>query len=411
MQSANVSLHVKHSERKSKSIQVAYRKFRATQLFDGYRFRENLVLVTEVSGKIIDLVHEDDAGDDVEYLEGILTPGFINAHCHLELSHLKGVIPPHTGLIEFLCSVVTKRDFPREIIDQAIQDAEQEMYQNGIVAVGDIGNTADTASVKTKSRIRWQNFVEVLSMTDDRANQEIAHYTSVAQQLSQSLQFSDIRHRTSLVPHAPYTISPSTFRQLNDLTEGQVISMHNQEHPAEDVLYQTGGGDYLKLFNVFGLHDSPFPVTGKSSIRSVLPYFNKGQQIFLVHNTFMPKEDIAWANEYASKNNMSLVYCLCPSANSYIENKLPDVRLFQSLDCHLVLGTDSYSSNWQLSIAEEIRLLNHQLKISIEDLLRMATLNGARALRWDDTFGSFEKDKMPGLVLLSDDLRLAKRIL
>lgn len=390
---------------------MAYRKFRATQLFDGYRFRENSVLITDSSGKIIDLVHEDDAGDAVEYLEGILTPGLINAHCHLELSHLKNVIPPHTGLIEFLCSVVTKRDFPREMIDQAIRDAEQEMYDNGIVAVGDIGNTADTASVKSTSRIRWQNFVEVLSMTDEKADQELGHYQSVAQMMTDSLTLSVIPYRTSLVPHAPYTISPSTFRQLNDLTEGQVISMHNQEHPAEDVLYQTGGGDYLKLFKVFGLQHSPFPVTGKSSIRSVLPHFNKGQQIFLVHNTFMPKEDIEWANDYASENNISLIYCLCPSANSYIENRLPDVRLFQSLDCHLVLGTDSYSSNWQLSIAEEIRLLNDQLKISIEDLLRMATLNGALALRWEDVLGSFEKGKLPGLVLLSDDLGSAKRIL
>jgi cytosine/adenosine deaminase-related metal-dependent hydrolase len=390
---------------------VAYRKFRATQLFDGYQFRENSVLITDSFGKIMGIIPEDDAGDSIEDVEGILTPGFINAHCHLELSHLKGVIPPHTGLIEFLCSVVTKRDFPREMIDQAIRDAEQEMYNNGIVAVGDIGNTADTAAIKRTSLIRWQNFVEVLSITDERADQELTHYQTVAQHMTDSLNTSALAHRTSLVPHAPYTISPSTFRKLNELTEGQVISMHNQEHPAEDELYQTGGGDYLKLFKIFGLHHSPFPVTGKSSIRSVLPYFNRGQQIFLVHNTFMPKEDIEWANAYASKNNIRLVYCLCPSANSYIENRLPDVPLFQSLDCQLVLGTDSYSSNWQLSIAEEIRLLYEKLQISLADLLMMATLNGARALQWENTLGSFEIGKMPGIVLLANDLSAAKRIL
>jgi imidazolonepropionase-like amidohydrolase len=85
--------------------------------------------------------------------------------------------------------------------------------------------------------------------------------------------------------------------------------------------------------------------------------------------------------------------------------------MFQSHDCHLVLGTDSYSSNWQLSIAEEIRLLHNELQISLEDLLKMATLNGALALRWDDTLGSFEKDKMPGIVLLANDLSAVKRIL
>ena len=50
------------------------------------------------------------------------------------------------------------------------------MYDNGIVAVGDIGNTADTAEVKSKSKIRWQNFVEVLGFTDEKADENIEHY-------------------------------------------------------------------------------------------------------------------------------------------------------------------------------------------------------------------------------------------
>jgi len=397
--------------RKSKSIQVAYRKFKGTQLFDGYFFRENAVLITEASGQIIDLVSAHEAGEDVEQYEGILTPGFINAHCHLELSHLKGVIPPHTGLIEFLCSVVTKRDFPRQMINLAIQDAEEEMYQNGIVAVGDIGNTADTAYVKSRSKIMWQNFVEVLSMTDEKATQEIQHYERVYHHLKEALQNSELPHRSVLVPHAPYTISPKTFQMINDLTEGQIISMHNQEHPAEDELYQKGEGDYLKFFRVFGINTSPFPITGKSSIQSVLPYFTKGQKIFLIHNTYMHESDIIWANDYAAQNGLSLVYCLCPSANSYIENRLPDIELFQKNNCHLVLGTDSYSSNWQLSIAREIRLLSHEKNIPLDFLLKMATINGAIALNWEAHLGSFEKGKKPGIVLLSNDLSSSKRLL
>ena len=98
------------------------------------------------------ITSESEAGDDVQVFEGILSPGLINCHCHLELSHLKNVIPPHTGLIEFLCSVVTKRGFAPEVIQQEITKAEKEMYDNGIVAVGDIGNTADTASVKSKKQ-------------------------------------------------------------------------------------------------------------------------------------------------------------------------------------------------------------------------------------------------------------------
>jgi len=298
---------------------MSFKKFKADHLFDGYRLYGNdKVLITDDSGKIEDIVSAADAGDDIHTLKGILTPGLINCHCHLELSHLKNVIPPHTGLIEFLCSVVTKRGFDPAVIQQEITKAEKEMYDNGIVAVGDIGNTADTAAVKSKSKIRWQNFVEVLGFTDEKAEENIEHYKQVARILEQKLQTTNIKHRTSLVPHAPYSISPKTFKLINELTKGQIISIHNQEHPAEDVLYKTGGGDYLKLFKIFGINGSPFPVTGLSSIRSILPHFNNGQTIFLIHNTFMPEEDVVFAKDYAEKNGLKLVWCLCINANLYI---------------------------------------------------------------------------------------------
>src|SRR5690606_14593735 len=118
-------------------------------------------------------------------------------------------------------------------------------------------------------------------------------------------------------------------------------------------IYTTRGGEFLSFIIIFRMEKSPFPVTGKSSIRSVLPYFNNRQTVFLIHNTFMPEEDIIWANEYAASNGLKLVYCLCINANLYIENRVPPIDLLMKHNCHIVLGTDSYSSNWQLSIAKE----------------------------------------------------------
>ena len=391
---------------------MGFRKFKADQLFDGYKLHgPDKVLISDNAGQILDLVNISEAGDDVQSFSGILSPGLINCHCHLELSHLKNVIPPHTGLIEFLCSVVTKRDFPREVIDEEIRKAEKEMYDNGIAAVGDIGNTADTAEVKCKSKIRWQNFVEVLGFTDEKAEENINHFSQVVQTLDEKLQLTNPRHRTSLVPHAPYSISPKTFKLINQLTNKQIISIHNQEHPAEDVLYKTGGGEYLKLFKIFGLNGSPFPVTGLSSIRSVLPHFNNGQTIFLVHNTFMPEEDIVWANEYATAAGLKLVYCFCVNANLYIENKTPAIENFIKHNCQIVLGTDSYSSNWQLSIAKEMEAIQkHFPSLSLETILQWATINGAKALQWDKELGSFEKGKRPGVVLLKTDFSSSRRL-
>ncbi|HRE37659.1 MAG TPA: amidohydrolase family protein [Chitinophagaceae bacterium] len=379
-----------------------YRKFKADRIFDGYQFHQGKVLIIDEDGIFDNIVSEEEAGENVQQFQGILAPGLINCHCHLELSHLKDVIPPHTGLIEFLCSVVTKRDFSPEVIQEAITAAEKEMYDNGIVAVGDIGNTADTVDVKRKSQIRWQNFVEVLSFTDEKAEENIEHYRKVAATFNTVHGSWIMDNRTSLVPHAPYSISPKTFKLINQLTAGQIISFHNQEHPAEDELYKTGGGEYLKLFKIFGLDQSPFPVTGKSSIRSVLPHFNNGQTIFLIHNTFMPEEDVTWANEYATTNGLKLVYCLCINANLYIENKVPPIDILMKHNCQIVLGTDSYSSNWQLSIAKEIEAIRkHFPHIPEETILQWATINGAKALQWEKKLGSFEKGKKPGISLIN----------
>ncbi len=391
--------------------QMAYRKFKADYLFTGHELLDkNHVLITDEEGTIADVVMLEEAGDEVRTLSGILSPGLVNCHCHLELSHLKDVIPPHTGLIDFLCSVVTKRNFDPAMIQEAILKAEEEMYRNGIVAVGDIGNTSDTALVKSRSDIYWHNFVEVLSLTDSKAESTIDHYLQVLKQLQNS--DPGRKHRSSLVPHAPYTVSARSFELINAATAGQIISLHNQEHPAEDDLYKNGGGEYLRLFNIFGITESPFPVTGKSSIQSVLPYFNNGQTLLLVHNTSMPEEDIRFAGEYASNHALRIVYCLCPNANLYIENKMPPVDLLMNHKAAIVLGTDSYSSNWQLSIIKEVAAIREGMPhIPLDTLLQWATINGARALGKDDVLGSFEKGKKPGVVVIEEGLTGAERLL
>ena len=389
---------------------MVFRKFRANQLFNGYTLlKDKQVLITKPSGIIEAIVAAKDAGDDIEELDGILTPGLINCHCHLELSHLKNVIPPHTGLIEFLCSVVTKRGFAAEMIQQEIEKAESEMYSNGIIAVGDICNTTDAVRTKSLSKMRWQSLIEVLSFTDVKAVENMAHYKSVLDTHLTELAFPN---RSVLTPHASYSVSPKTFELLNEATPNQIISIHNQEHPAEDQLYKTGGGGLLKLFKIFGVDKSPFPVTGKSSLQSYLPHFRNGQTIFLIHNTYMPPQDIAFANQYAKENGLTLVYCFCANANLYIENKLPVIENFIGSNCQIVLGTDSYSSNWQLSIAKEIQTMHrHFAALPLETILQWATINGAKALQWDNELGSFEKGKQPGVTLLSNDLESSRKLL
>jgi cytosine/adenosine deaminase-related metal-dependent hydrolase len=393
---------------------MAMRKLIADNIFTGRGMTgPGHVLVIETDGTIIDLIPVTDAGDDLETSKGTLCPGFINTHCHLELSHLKDQVPSGTGLVEFVRQVVAKRGFEPEIIQEAIKRAEQEMFNGGIVAVGDICNTADTLEVKKESAVRWTNFIEVLSFTDAKAYERISHYKNIREKF-RSIETPDPAgksgSRSNLVPHAPYSISPLSFQLINAETEGQVISMHNQETTAEDELYEHGTGEFMKFFAMFGEKSNPFPVTGKSSIRSVLPHFNRGQHLILVHNTCMKEDDMDFADDHAERTGLTLHYCLCANANLYIEERMPPVARLMKGGRNIVIGTDSPGSNYQLSITEEIRTLRkHFPDIELATMLQWATLNGAKALRREDQLGSFEKGKRPGIVLLDEDLH-PKRI-
>ena len=385
-----------------------YRKFQADKIFTGFEFLDpGHVLIMDEDGKVMEILAEMDAGEGIERYRGIICPGFINAHCHLELSHLKNTIPPHTGLIPFLLDVVSKRDHEQSLILDCIENAEKEMELEGIVAVGDICNTSITLQSKCKSKIKWNNFIEVLGMKDEKAEANLLHYEGILDVFNGAA----TNMKSSLVPHAPYSISNKTFEGINNRTGHSIVSMHSQENPAEDELYAKGTGDFIRLFNKLGLAESPFPVSGKSSLQSCLPYFNKQQRMILVHNTFTTAEDIVFALDHAREHLSGVHFCICANANRYIENQMPPIDLLMKHKAEIVLGTDSYSSNWQLSIAAEIRTIRKELpEIPLQCILQWATINGARALERDDALGSFEPGKKPGIVLLDNALQ-AKKII
>jgi cytosine/adenosine deaminase-related metal-dependent hydrolase len=394
---------------------MARLRFTADRIFTGTAMADaGSVLVMKEDGSVEDIVPAAEAGEDVRHLDGILCPGFVNAHCHLELSHLKNRIPEGNGLVPFLKEVVSIREADRERVEAAMLDAERMLYENGVQAVGDVCNSSDSLVVKSQSRIRWTNFIEVLCLTDRKAAERIAHFRSIRDLFRAAeggIASEEGLWRSNLSPHAPYSISPLCFQTIDAETEGQVVTLHNQETAGEDELYRTGTGPFLSLFEKLGEKGNPLPVTGRSSLQSVLPHFKRRQSLILVHNTFTSREDLAFADAYAAETGLDLHYCLCPNANLYIEGRLPSVSELMSGGRSLVIGTDSYGSNRQLDVASEIRTLMDRVEgLGLETVLRWATFNGAKALRRDDEMGSLSKGKKPGLLLLDEDLR-AQRLM
>jgi aminodeoxyfutalosine deaminase len=401
-----------------------YQKFTANNIFTGHAMLpQGNVLITDTAGVVIDIIAIKDAGDDIQFFNGLLCPGFINAHCHLELSHLKGLIPEKTGLVDFVFKVITQRHFAEEQILTAIETAENDMLQNGIVAVGDICNNTLTIAQKKKQRLRYHNFIEVSGFVPALANERFEKSKAILsnyQSLEKNIQYPMFNIQCStLSPHAPYSVSPQLFELINNATENNIVTIHNQETTAEDDFIKNKTGDFLELYKQLNIDISFYKPTSKSSLQTWLPHFSKSQSLILVHNVTTTENDIEFTKLPIANCQLPIFFCLCPNANLYITNTLPNVNMLMEQNCTIVLGTDSLASNHQLNILEEIKTLHKNFPaIPLATMLQWATINGAKALQMENTLGSFEKGKQPGVVLIEgvENLQLnynstSKRIL
>lgn len=340
----------------------------------------------------------------IEFHEGIICPGFINTHCHLELSHLRGKVAEHTGMTGFINDFISKRTaFSEQEIQQAIRDAEAEMIRNGIVAVGDISNNSNSFKQKAKGNLLYHTFIEIFNLDPAKAEEVFENALNLRGQLQQLSTFN-FRLFNSIVPHAPYTMSERLLKMIEDYSveNKSIVSIHNQESEGESDLFISKSGVMFDAFTKIGLNADLMRKTGLNSLRSTLPFLKNVSKILLVHNTFTSKEDIEWVNSQLSHHTSQIYFCTCPNANMYIENNLPNYNYFIETNARVTIGTDSLASNWSLSVLDELKTITkHYPDIPLQTLLTWATKNGAELLEFTQ-LGTIEKGKNPGLNLLKN---------
>lgn len=372
----------------------------ATRIHNGKHWLpEGTVIELSEDGTIMAL-HDYTPGMDVQSHNGIICPGFVNTHCHLELSHMKGQLPEHTGLVPFLRNVaVLRNNYTQEQKITARSAAFSHMLANGIVAVGDIANTADTIDLRETDKIHFHTFVEAIGFSETPSLQ-FEQAQSVLQQFAGQKQVKKIT-RQSMVPHAPYSVSRQLFSLIDKLDENALLSVHNQECRAEDEYYLLKEGEIRDLLKAVGINDDFFIPSGKSSLQTYLQWLSPAHPVIFVHNTFTGRVDI----EVAQTLLENVYWCLCPNANLYIENTLPDIPMLVEECKNICIGTDSLASNNSLSVfAELLTIKQHYPSLDWEVLLRWATFNGARALQLDNIIGSIDPGKAPGLLLINPEV-------
>jgi len=376
------------------------RKFSAHYIFTGTGriLNKGIISLTD-DGVVSDIVETNGELNEpagVEFYSGIITPGFVNAHCHLELSHLRDRIPENIGLPSFLKVVNEQRiSDPRIVVRDAVK-GDSELWRNGVVAVGDVSNTNVTFPLKSKSKIVYHTFVEALGISSNRAERAFtlaANYFAEARKLGLPV---------SIVPHSPYAVSNELFNKISGFASenNSILSMHSQESPDEDIFYRFASGNIFQHFTEnLKLDLSSFLPTGRSALESVIDWLPAANKLLLVHNIQTLQKDIDLIIQTRSPGQTWFV--LCPRSNLFIENRLPDIDLFRKNNLKICLGTDGLSSNRNLSVLEEMKTIQtHFPGIPFSELVIWATRNGAEALSMNDWGGTIEIGKRPGINLI-----------
>jgi len=336
---------------------------------------KNAYLVVDNDGTIIDVVqynqHEKEIAG-LEYYSGILAPGFVNAHCHIELSHLKGKIEQGKGLGKFVKKVQQIRHEEISEVEKQIENTLKFQWSRGINGMGDLVNSAIGLELKKRSQVLMHNFIELFNEGQKSVEEVINKGKSVEQE------FINYRMQSSITAHSIYGTNTELLHEIvKQSLDKSIASIHFLESQWETQVKPEKLINYILNFTNF-------------------------EQILLVHNLYLKKEHLFLIKQKKELFH-KLHWVLCPQSNLFIQNKLPNLNLIQDCTENICLGTDSLASNTQLSILDEMKTLTANFAdISFSTLLKWATLNGAKALKMDAKLGSFEKGKKPGVLLISD---------
>jgi len=366
------------------------------------------IISLDNTGEIIDIIDTNGKlkeSGNIKFYNGIICPGFVNTHCHIELSHMRGVIPEKMGMVNFIEKVVGLRsDFSPEQILTSVVEADKEMQRNGIVAVGDISNSPDSLELKKNSKLFYHTFVEVFGLDETNADELFESGLQLKNE------YINNNLSCSITPHAPYSVSELLFENFREYynLHNEIISFHNQETQQENEMFE-GKDNEMKQF-MFKLlsqkgSDNLFKKQ-TTSVQSVFEFLMNAKKMLFIHNTFVKEEDFHFLKEFLHK----IFWILCPNSNLYIENNLPPVELIRKYSDNICIGTDSLSSNRKLCVLNEIKTISETFpSISLEEIVKWATINGAKALEIDKKYGSIEIGKKPGINLIKNiDLKNLK---
>ena len=284
--------------------------------------RNGYVEYDDVDGKIISV---GECTPDEEVHPGAIVPGFVNAHCHIELSHLHLKFRKGTGMAGFIDQINALRDWAgRDVKEELTHRWMDKMWDDGVSAMADISNDDSSFDVKKAHSLYTRTFLEVFGSEPEmceRVMKEVAELQAVADAAGID---------AAPTPHSCYTMSPQLLSAsaAEGLKSG-FLSYHSQESQEEEDLLVSGTGAMYENRKRSGM--STPPVTGESSLKYFLnrlasvkdaPY---EEHILLVHNVCLQQSDV----DAVKKVMKNPFFAVCPLSNVFIHNALPPIELMR----------------------------------------------------------------------------------
>jgi cytosine/adenosine deaminase-related metal-dependent hydrolase len=348
---------------------------------------ENGVVVIE--GERIVSVGKSAEGEEPDLGDVALFPGFVNAHTHLEFSHLRQPLgQAGMRLVDWTRLVIGERGRRDNACSGTIFAGLEESVAAGVTTIADI-TTADIAT-KSSSGVDLTSFAEVIGFSRARAESAFA---AAETRLAHSLQSSA---KVGISPHAPYTVSPDLLERLVKFAQvkGLPLAMHVAESREELQLLQSGSGPYQELLEERSMWD-PNVIPSGSHAMQYLRVLSHAPRALVIHGNYLDYEELRFLG--ANRDHMSLVYC--PRTHTYFGHDTYPLAAARAMRVRVALGTDSRASNPDLSILAEMR---HVFRVAPTidplEVLRMGTLSAAKALGRDNEAGSITPGKLANLV-------------
>jgi cytosine/adenosine deaminase-related metal-dependent hydrolase len=351
-----------------------------------------------VDGGRIAAVGEGAPSSAVDLGRVALLPALVNAHTHLELSHLHERVPPSGSFTEWVQAMMALRrqdaDSASGEILSAAQNAIRMAHGTGTGVMGDVSNTLAIVGILREAPFAAHVFHELIGVNPPDPDEKVRE----ARARVEALDGERGRARISLAPHAPYSVSPALFKAIRaDVSANAptITTVHLGESAAEIELLRHGTGDMKVMLERFGVWTDRWEIPRLSPVEYLSRLGFLGPDVLVVHGVQFDDGDLRRVRDAGA----TLVSC--PRSNRYVGAGSPPLERFYESGVSVAFGTDSLASVENLNMFAELAEARRIAPlVPARALLRSATQIGASALGFGG-HGSLEPGKRAAIIAVS----------